>query len=58
MHPYAARQLLTRVRDADLGELREQPVCSPISRSGVGGTSYGERLALTLALRRAAGAAS
>ena len=59
MHPYAARQLLTRVRDADLGELREATgVLADLEVWCRGGTAYGERLALTLALRRAAGAAS
>jgi len=58
MHPYAARQLLARVRHVELGDLRgaiealaDLEVCSR------GGAEYGDKLALTLALRRAAGPA-
>ena len=34
MHPYAAKQLIARVRDADLGaSSKRRPACSPTSRS-------------------------
>jgi DNA polymerase III subunit delta len=58
MHPYAARQLLARVRDADLEELREATAAlADLEVWCRGGAGYGDQLALTLALRRAAGAA-
>ncbi len=56
MHPYAARQLLARVRDVDLGDLRgATEVLADLEVSCRGGAEYGDELALTLALRRAAG---
>ncbi len=56
MHPYAARQLLARVRDVELGDLRRATeVLADLEVSCRGGADYGDDLALTLALRRAAG---
>jgi DNA polymerase III subunit delta len=56
MHPYAARQLLARVRDVELGDLRvATEVLADLEVSCRGGADYGDGLALTLALRRAAG---
>lgn len=58
MHPYAARQLVSRLRDADLSDLREATeVLADLEVWCRGGADYGDELALTLALRRAAGAA-
>ena len=59
MHPYAARQLVARLRDSDLDALREATeVLADLEVSCRGGADYGDELALTLALRRAAGAAA
>ncbi len=59
MHPYAARQLVSRLRDADLGDLREATeVLADLEVWCRGGADYGDELALTLALRQAAGAAA
>lgn len=56
MHPYAARQLLARVRDVELGDLRlATEALADLEVSCRGGADYGDGLALTLALRRAAG---
>jgi DNA polymerase III subunit delta len=52
MHPYAARQLVGRLRDADLDELREATeVLADLEVWCRGGADYGDELALTLALR-------
>jgi DNA polymerase-3 subunit delta len=57
MHPYAARQLVSRLRDADLADLRKATgVLADLEVSCRGGADYGDELALTLALWRAAGA--
>jgi DNA polymerase-3 subunit delta len=57
MHPYAARQLVGRLRDTDLGDLHEATgVLADLEVWCRGGADYGDELALTLALRRAAGA--
>jgi DNA polymerase III subunit delta len=56
MHPYAAKQLIARVRHSSLEQL--QQATAAIADLEVwcrGGAEYGEALALTLALRRAAG---
>jgi DNA polymerase-3 subunit delta len=59
MHPYAAKQLVSRLREADLGELREATeTLADLEVWCRGGADYGDELALTLALRRAAGAAA
>ncbi len=56
MHPYAARQLLVRAREVDPGALRvATEVLADLEVSCRGGADYGDELALTLALRRAAG---
>jgi DNA polymerase-3 subunit delta len=57
MHPYAAKQLVARLRDASGDELRAATiVLADLEVWCRGGSEYGEGLALTLALRRAAGA--
>ncbi len=57
MHPYAAKQLISRLRDTDLGRLQDATgVLADLEVSCRGGDDYGDELALTLALRRAAGA--
>ncbi len=57
MHPYAARQLVARLRGVELGDLREATeVLADLEVWCRGGADYGDELALTLALRRAAGA--
>jgi DNA polymerase III subunit delta len=57
MHPYAARQLVSRLRGISLDELRDATVAiADLEVWCRGGADYGDELALTLALRRAAGA--
>ncbi len=57
MHPYAARQLIARLRGLELGELHEATgALADLEVWCRGGTDYGDALALTLALRRATGA--
>jgi DNA polymerase-3 subunit delta len=57
MHPYAARQLVGRLRDTDLDDLHEATgVLADLEVWCRGGADYGDELALTLALRRVAGA--
>ncbi len=52
MHPYAARQLVARLRDSDLEALREATeVLADLEVSCRGGADYGDPLAFTLALR-------
>jgi DNA polymerase III subunit delta len=59
MHPYAAKQLVRRLGDVQLGELREATiVLADLEVWCRGGADYGDELALTLALRAAAGAAA
>jgi DNA polymerase III subunit delta len=56
MHPYAAKQLVSRLRGADAGELREATIAlADLEVWCRGGADYGDELALTLALRAAAG---
>jgi len=56
MHPYAAKQLVGRLRDADLQDLRmATETLAELELWCRGGADYGDELALTLALRRAAG---
>jgi len=58
MHPYAAKQLVARLRNADLADLRlATEALAELELWCRGGADYGDELALTLALRRAAGAA-
>jgi DNA polymerase III delta subunit len=57
MHPYAARKLIERVRDASLDELRAATCAiADLEWWTRGGSEYPEEVALTLAVRRAAGA--
>lgn len=56
MHPYAAKQLVGRLREADLADLRmATETLAELELWCRGGADYGDELALTLALRRAAG---
>jgi len=58
MHPYAARQLVARLARASLDDLYEATIAlADLEVWCRGGTDYGDELALTLALRKAAGAA-
>jgi DNA polymerase III subunit delta len=57
MHPYAAKQLVARVRDADLADLRmATETLAELELWCRGGADYGDPLAFTLALRSMAGA--
>jgi len=57
MHPYAARQLVARLGRTNLAELREATMAlADLEVWCRGGADYGDELALTLALRKAAGA--
>lgn len=57
MHPYAAKLLVGRLRDTDLASLRmATETLAELELWCRGGADYGDELALTLALRRAAGA--
>lgn len=56
MHPYAAKQLVGRLRHTSLDDLREATIAlADLEVWCRGGADYGDELALTLALRRAAG---
>lgn len=56
MHPYAAKLLVGRLRDTDLASLRmATEALAELELWCRGGADYGDELALTLALRRAAG---
>ncbi len=56
MHPYAAKQLVRRLGDIEVGELREATIAlADLEVWCRGGADYGDELALTLALRSAAG---
>jgi DNA polymerase III subunit delta len=56
MHPYAARQLVARLHDTDVEGLRDATVAlADLEVWCRGGADYGDELALTLALRAAAG---
>jgi DNA polymerase-3 subunit delta len=56
MHPYAAKQLVARLRNTDLASLRmATEALAELELWCRGGADYGDELALTLALRRAAG---
>lgn len=57
MHPYAAKQLVRRLQNADLAELREATIAlADLEVWCRGGADYGDQLAMTLAIRAAAGA--
>jgi DNA polymerase III subunit delta len=59
MHPYAAKQLVARLRDANVAGLRAATeALADLEVWCRGGADYGDELALTLALRKAAGAAA
>jgi DNA polymerase-3 subunit delta len=59
MHPYAAKQLVGRLRDADLGNLRmATETLADLELWCRGGADYGDELALTLALKKAASRAA
>lgn len=56
MHPYAAKQLVRRLQNVDASELREATIAfADLEVWCRGGADYGDELALTLALRAAAG---
>ncbi|HWM55658.1 MAG TPA: DNA polymerase III subunit delta [Solirubrobacterales bacterium] len=58
MHPYAAKQLVSRLREASLDDLRDATVVlADLEVWCRGGADYGDELALTLALRRASAGA-
>jgi DNA polymerase-3 subunit delta len=58
MHPYAARQLVARLGRTTLDDLHEATIAlADLEVWCRGGADYGDEIALTLALRRAAGAA-
>jgi len=55
MHPYAAKQLVSRLRNADLANLRmATETLADLELWCRGGADYGDELALTIALRKAA----
>ncbi len=59
MHPYAAKQLVSRLKETSLEDLGDATVAlADLEVWCRGGADYGDDLALTLALRRAAGAAA
>ena len=58
MHPYAAKQLLARLENCSAEQIREATeALADLEVWCRGGAEYGDELALTLALRRAAGVA-
>jgi DNA polymerase-3 subunit delta len=57
MHPYAAKQLVVRLGKTDLEQLRQATTTlADLEVWCRGGADYGDELALTLAVRKAAGA--
>ena len=59
MHPYAAKQLVGRLRGTSVADLRAATeALAELELWCRGGADYGDELALTLALRRAAGVAA
>lgn len=59
MHPYAAKQLVRRLKDASLSDLRlATETLADLELWCRGGADYGDELALTIALRRAAAGAA
>ncbi len=57
MHPYAAKQLVARLSQTSLDDLHEATIAlADLEVWCRGGADYGDELALTLALRKAAGA--
>ncbi|MGC1853352.1 MAG: DNA polymerase III subunit delta [Solirubrobacterales bacterium] len=56
MHPYAAKQLVHRLQDVETAELQQATIAlADLEVWCRGGADYGDELALTLALRAAAG---
>jgi len=56
MHPYAAKQLVRRLQDTSVEDLRQATIAlADLEVWCRGGADYGDELALTLALRAAAG---
>jgi DNA polymerase-3 subunit delta len=56
MHPYAAKQLVRRLGDLEIGDLQAATIAlADLEVWCRGGADYGDELALTLALRAAAG---
>jgi len=59
MHPYAAKQLVRRLQGTDLGSLRAATeTLADLELWCRGGADYGDELALTIALRKAAAGAA
>jgi DNA polymerase-3 subunit delta len=59
MHPYAAKQLVRRLQGTDLASLRlATETLADLELWCRGGADYGDELALTIALRRAAAGAA
>jgi DNA polymerase-3 subunit delta len=59
MHPYAAKQLVGRLQGVSVDELRDATIAlADLEVWCRGGADYGEELALSLALRKAAGVAA
>jgi DNA polymerase-3 subunit delta len=59
MHPYAAKQLVTRLESTDLESLRAATeTLADLELWCRGGADYGDELALTIALRKAAAGAA
>jgi DNA polymerase-3 subunit delta len=59
MHPYAAKQLVARLENTSVDDLRDATIAlADLEVWCRGGADYGEELALTLALRKAAGVAA
>lgn len=59
MHPYAAKQLVRRLGDTDLASLRTATeTLADLELWCRGGADYGDELALTIALRKAAAGAA
>ena len=59
MHPYAAKQLVARLQSSSLDDLRSATIAlADLEVWCRGGADYGDDLALTLALRAAAGVAA
>ncbi|HEV7400440.1 MAG TPA: DNA polymerase III subunit delta [Solirubrobacterales bacterium] len=59
MHPYAAKQLVARLGKTNLDRLQEATMAlADLEVWCRGGADYGDELALTLAMRRAAGASA
>lgn len=57
MHPYAAKQLVARLHDTGVEDLHDATIAlADLEVWCRGGADYGDELALTLALRKAAGA--